>query len=157
MIENDIYMPEFEDIKKFAGLPDDALNQDAVTIPTKLFKFLLSVMLEGVAFDEAAYRRSNSDLADAERKGNIESLHQHFIGTGWFEGRSPGEYQIDEAWYAMNYRDVAVALRRGLIKDLKQHFNETGRREGPVGSAEQSKWKERWESVLSKAPARAGA
>lgn len=157
MVENDVYMPEFEDIKKLAGLPDDALNHDAVTIPTKLFKFLLSVIVEGIAFDETAYRKSNPDLAAAEQNGDINSLHQHFVGTGWFEGRSPGEYQIDEAWYAMNYRDVAIALRRGLIKDLKQHFNETGRGEGRVGSAEQSKWKERWESVLAKAPARASA
>ncbi len=157
MIENEVYMPDFEDIRKSARLSGDALNQDTVTIPTKLFKFLLSIQVERIPFDEAAYRRTNSDLAAAERSGDIESLHHHFVGTGWFEGRSPGEYQIDEAWYAMNYRDLAIALRRGMIKDLKQHFNESGRGEGRVGSAEQSKWKERWESVLGKEPARAGA
>ncbi len=124
------------------------VSHDTVTIPTKLFKFLLSAMLAEMRFDEAAYREKNPDVAAAERNGEIKSLHEHFVGTGWFEGRSAGDYKIDEAWYLTTYRDLAVALRRGLISDLKKHFTETGRFEGRAASADQEKWRAKWDDAL---------
>jgi hypothetical protein len=150
--EPDVYMPDFQKIRTLAGLPENVLDQDNVTISTKLFKFLLIALVQGVRFEEAAYREAHADIAEAEQKGDIESLHQHYVGTGWFEGRSPGQYWIDDKWYLTNYRDLTIAFRRGWVEDLKKHFNEVGRAEGRAGSAEQAKWKSAWDDALGVDP-----
>jgi hypothetical protein len=152
MAESDIFVPDYEQIQAMASLSKDTLDHDTVTIPTKLFKFLLGAVVQGSYFDEKAYCEAHPDIAQAAGAGQISSLRDHYSGTGWFEGRSPGEYYVDEQWYLSTYRDVALALRRGKLKDIKRHFSETGRAEGRVGSAEQALWKAKWESALGPVP-----
>jgi hypothetical protein len=150
----DVYVPDYEQIRVAAGLSKTALDQDTVTIPTGLFKFLLSAMVERVQFDEETYLKKYADVAAAKKAGKISQLKEHFAGTGWYEGRTPGEYPIDENWYLAKYRDVAVAKRRGLISNPQSHYNETGRSEGRVGSAAQEEWKKRWDVAMGQAKVR---
>jgi hypothetical protein len=144
----DIYIPTYETIRRAVGLDSDALHRNEVTIPSDFLRFLFEVILRMAHFDEERYRLMNADLADAEKDGRIPSLYEHFLKTGWFEGRTPGEYSLDEAWYLSAYEDIALAVREGRLDSVRRHFNEIGQAEGRVGSPEQSRWKDLWNQAL---------
>jgi hypothetical protein len=144
----DIYIPTYDTIRRAIGLDSDALNRNEVTIPSDFFRFLFEVILRMAHFDEEKYRLMNADLAEAEKDGRIASLYEHFLKTGWFEGRTPGEYGLDEAWYLNAYEDIALAVREGRLESVRRHFSEIGRAEGRVGSPEQSRWKDLWNGAL---------
>lgn len=147
----DIYIPEYETIRRALGLDSDALQKNEVAIPTAFLKFLFEVILRLGPFSESQYRAANADLADAERDKRIRSLHEHFLKSGWYEGRAPGEYRIDEAWYQNAYEDIALAVREQRLDGVSRHFNKTGRAEGRVGSPEQARWKDLWNRALKSA------
>lgn len=147
-IVEDGYVPSFSHLVSELGLPADALSRETVTIPTKLFRFLLSAQVRRLPFNASAYGKTNPDVAKAHEDGAIDSVHEHFVGTGWFENRHPGWYFVDERWYGTFYRDLALAQRAGKIKDLSRHYYLTGRAEGRVGSARQLASKEQWDRVL---------
>ena len=63
------YIPDASDLLSRLKLTKADLKGNTVTIPTSLFKFLLSALLVAENFDEAAYLAANSDVAEAVRKG----------------------------------------------------------------------------------------
>src|SRR3546814_15419655 len=66
-------------------------------VSTKVLRKLIEAALEGVEFDEKWYLKQYGDIADAHRKGQIVNLREHFITSGYFEGRRPSGRHFD-AW-----------------------------------------------------------
>ena len=94
---------------------------------------ILSLLLRGVEVDEKWYLTQYPHLAGALEDGLIKSARNHFIHSGYFEGRLPGEPEFDEAWYLAQYPDVAEGITRGEIQSARQHFLEYGYEEGRAG------------------------
>lgn len=148
--EADFFMPDLETFLRASNLDRDALSGDEVKVSTKLLKLLLSIAVSRLHFDEEAYKKENPDVGLAHKQGKIPSLHEHFVHTGWFEGRSPGAYFVDTDYYVQQYPDIRRAMRNRQITDLTDHYTRTGRAEGRVGTKEQFAWKLRWDSAFSR-------
>jgi glycosyltransferase involved in cell wall biosynthesis/SAM-dependent methyltransferase len=73
-------------------------------------------------FDEAWYRKENTDLA------GVSDLLGHFMKHGWKEGRRPGP-DFDAGWYLSHYQDIASAGINPLVHYLR-HGKEEGRLPG---------------------------
>ena len=91
---------------------------------------LLRPLLETIRFDEDYYRKSNPDLAAAERNGQIISLHDHYLEHGYFEHRLPCRVEVDAEFYADAYPDVGEAILAGRVLGPEWHFQTFGFREG---------------------------
>jgi hypothetical protein len=141
------YIPDASDLLSGLKLTKADLKGNTVTIPTSLFKFLLSTLLVAENFDEAAYLAANSDVAEAVRKGQIESGWVHYVTTGYFEGRSPGAYKIDVSWYRKRYPDVARAERRGQLH-VADHYARVGRAESRAASAGDERYQAIFKAAL---------
>ncbi len=100
------------------------------------FLGIISLLLRGVEIDEAWYLAQYPHLADALKDGLIKSARNHFIHSGYFEGRLPSAPKFDEAWYVAQYPDVAEGIARGEIQSAQQHFMEHGCVEGRFGCAD---------------------
>jgi len=94
---------------------------------------IISLLLRGVEVDEKWYLTQYPHLATALEEGLIKSARNHFVHSGYFEGRLPGEPEFDEAWYLEQYPDVAEGIARGEIQSARQHFLEYGYEEGRLG------------------------
>jgi len=100
---------------------------------------LLSLALSEVSVDEAWYLRQYPDVRDGIAKGATPSAADHYLNSGYLEGRLPSEPAVDEEWYKAANADVAAAIRQGKYRDAKAHYVEIGYREGrqaqPAGRA----------------------
>jgi hypothetical protein len=94
------------------------------------FEALVRKLLNAVEVDEEWYRRSYPDVEIAIRQGVIGSAHEHFVTSGYLEGRLPGEIEVDEEWYFRTYPDIASAAKVGEVGSAKQHFLAYGYAEG---------------------------
>jgi hypothetical protein len=96
----------------------------------KQFEELLRTMLRYVAVDEAWYRDAYPDVDEAIRKGTVPSAQDHFVSSGYFEGRKRGRVLADEKWYLAEYPDVAEGIELGEFMSAQQHFDYHGEKEG---------------------------
>jgi hypothetical protein len=103
----------------------------AVTIPASLFRQLLGAALRQAAvFDEEFYLKSNADLQAALGEGRIKDGRDHYVRTGYFEGRLPKRLLVDEKYYLEQNPDVVAAIRDGSVTTAQEHFESAGFREG---------------------------
>jgi hypothetical protein len=144
----DVYVPSFAYVSTHASLPANALKNETITIPTKLFKFLMSAWLHREAFNENEYRAANPDVDAAVGLGELKSAKLHYVTNGYFEGRTPGRYIVDENWYRSKYPDIGLGERKGLVANPTTHYNLTGRFEGRVGNDRQLCIKRLWDEAL---------
>ncbi len=79
-------------------------------------------------FDEAFYVATNADVADAIRAGWLTSGRDHFVRSGFKEGRAP--FDIDKAWYAAQYPLAATEVLHGNYHDFVHHFVAVGKARG---------------------------
>lgn len=100
-----------------------------VTISKTLFRFLISEYLKSLPFDEKAYLETNPDVDAAVHRGELKSGEEHFLYTGFFEGRETGSTEFDEKWYLKNNPDVVASVRRGDWTTGKEHWLAMGRAE----------------------------
>jgi hypothetical protein len=77
----------------------------------------------------------------------VTSLREHFIHTGYFEGRRPSPLYVDSAWYVSTYPDIAEALAKGEVASARRHFEERGLQEGRAGSSRQLDEMRRWTEI----------
>ncbi len=103
---------------------------DEVVITRDFFMSLLMPFLEKVKFDANFYRAKYPDLAEAEARGVITDLHEHYLRFGYFENRLPSPVVVDGAYYARQYPDVAVAILENRAPSAQAHFEQVGFREG---------------------------
>ena len=92
-----MFIPPYEPLlKSIRTTKTDVERSGEVTIPASLLKLLLQMALAQVDFDEDSYLSANPDVRQAVQRGAIESGLLHFIGYGYFEGRSGGMAKVDE-------------------------------------------------------------
>jgi hypothetical protein len=95
-----MFVPSIEALSNKLNFDRSSLDQDGtVRVPTAMLKFLLQIALTAVEFDEGAYLKENPDVAEAVERGEIASAYMHYIGYGYFEGRSGGGPEVEEDWY----------------------------------------------------------
>lgn len=94
------------------------------------FLDIVRLLLRSVPVDEEWYLTEYPDIAEAVAQQEVKSARNHFIDSGYFEGRLPGPLVVDEAWYLKEYPDVAEGIERGDIQSAQQHFLEHGYEEG---------------------------
>lgn len=80
----------------------------------------------GSNFDENFYLTAYPDVADAVRRGKVQSACAHYQTFGRFEGRQP---TFNESSYLLKNPDVADAVRRGQVRSGYDHWRRFGRYE----------------------------
>ncbi len=114
----------------------DIEDETEIQIPVSFLKFLLTVAVQHGEFNEAGYLTENPDVANALRSKKIASGKQHYVSTGFFEGRRGALPAVDEAWYRKVNEDVAAAIRAGKLSSGGEHFKLIGAEEFRAPSKE---------------------
>ncbi len=144
-----MYVPQFDSLLRSIGLDRAAFQSSTkITVPKEMFKLLIQVALANSDFNEAGYLKANPDIAEAARKGAMDDVRMHYIGFGYFEGRTGGTPPVDERWYLSTYSDVAQAVRLGKVASASEHYNVIGGSEGRSPSAEYLPVAEQWKKAL---------
>jgi hypothetical protein len=124
------YFPPKSVLSEALGL--DLLDEEPMTrtsVSVTVIRLFIKSVLVGAPFDEAYYLRHNPDIEVAWKAGMIADLHQHFIETGYFEGRKAWQMEVNEKWYLSRYKDVALAVREGQVTSAQQHYELVGESE----------------------------
>jgi hypothetical protein len=123
------YIIPFQSLMRQLGFGDVASKSD-ITMTRQQFEELLRAMLRTVAVDEAWYRDAYPDVDEAIRNGELRTARDHFVASGYFEGRKCGRVFVDEKWYLTEYPDVAEGIELGEFMSAQQHFDSHGEKEG---------------------------
>jgi hypothetical protein len=100
------------------------------------FLDIIRLLIRAAEFDSAWYKTEYPDIAEAVAAGDIKSPKDHFVDSGYFEGRLPSPLKVDEAYYLERYPDIAEAIARGDSESAEQHFLTHGYWEGRVPTAD---------------------
>lgn len=145
-----MYLPHIDLLLQSMRITRDRLNsRSKVAIDTRLLRTLLLVLVEQMPFDPTFYLAGNDDVAAAYESGAITDLRQHFVESGFVEGRFGAAPMVDEAFYADNYKDIGAAIRRGDVVSASEHYVLTGAAEGRVPCEALRPSVQRWAAVLS--------
>jgi hypothetical protein len=143
-----MYVPPLNSILRGLGLDRESFERTGkVVMPKEMFRLLLHMALANCSFDEAGYLRDNPDVAAAVRNGAVADAWSHYLGFGYFEGRT-GSPAVNEAWYLETYADVAQAVKRGRVGSAKEHYNAVGAPEGRSPNAAFLEAAELWKKAL---------
>jgi len=123
------YLPPFDLIRRSLEI-STIRGEVRVSLSYDDFTRMLRLMISGIVVNEEWYLTEYPDIAEAIRDGKVESVRQHFIDDGFFEGRRPFPMDVDEWWYLQQYSDVAENIRMGIVVSGQQHFVDNGYREG---------------------------
>ena len=82
-------------------------------------------LMHDVYFDADYYFNTNLDLHDAFDKSDLEGLKNHYIYSGWREGRFPFKVAVDQFFYIETYPDV-----QNYPGAPEEHFLAHGYKEG---------------------------
>lgn len=147
-----MYVPHYDALLNSIGTSRAELDgASEVSVPLGLFKFLMQLAVTSADFNEAGYLKANPDVAEAIRKGEIESARLHYIGFGYFEGRLGATPEVDEKWYLRSYPDVGSAVKAGQLQSGSQHFSMVGASEGRSPSVRYENDAAQWKKVLQPA------
>jgi hypothetical protein len=80
--------PPYRDVVSTLGT-DPRARPDTMTVRPEVLLSMLKKFLRVVVVDEEGYRQAYPDVAAAIESGTIMSAREHFIETGYFEGRNP--------------------------------------------------------------------
>jgi hypothetical protein len=123
------YLPPFEVIKRSVEISASKGHVTATVSYENLLE-MIKCLLSIVDVDEEWYVVQYPDVAQAIGQGKTVSARQHFIDSGYFEGRLPYLIPVDERWYLKSYPDVAAGVRGGAEPSGQAHFLQGGYREG---------------------------
>jgi hypothetical protein len=140
------FVPAYSFIMKHAGAGPNGGN-DEVTVSRQLLEFLLRCVLDHMEFDEQQYQKCNPDVAAAVKQKKMHSGREHFIKTGYFEGRSGG-VRVDEAWYLARNPDVAAAKKAGKFESGAAQYRLAGASEWRVPNPQSEDAIRMWKNVL---------
>ncbi|QIO98805.1 hypothetical protein [Bradyrhizobium symbiodeficiens] len=144
-----MFVPPYEPLlKSLNSTRDQAESAQEINVPLPLLKLLLQIALAQADFNEDNYLAANPDVREAVERGDVESGLLHFIGFGYFEGRTGGMAIVDEDWYLKKYPDVAMGIKKGAISSANQHFNAVGAGEGRCPNAAEEENAFQWKKVL---------
>jgi hypothetical protein len=138
--ETPMSQPTVNYIIPFSALKNDIKlvslkGQLKVDLTYDEFLAILRQVLQAAPVDEAWYRTTYPDVAEAVDAGTYKSCKQHFVANGYLEGRRPFDVTVDEAWYLSAYPDVKEGIAEGLFASAQEHFSRHGYEEGrrPTG------------------------
>jgi hypothetical protein len=99
-------------------------------------------------FDPFWYRSEYQDVANGIISGEVTDELDHFLSSGYFEGRNPAYFEVDEEWYLTEYPDIAEAVASGVYLDAEAHFNEGGYQEGRVSNDAMREKAATWRALI---------
>lgn len=139
------YFPSVDLLTKALKISvNDFNSKKKALVGISFLRQLIEAALESVEFDEKWYLAQYEDVREAHRTGAIKDPREHFITTGYFEGRRPSANSFDGIWYVNENKDVAEALRMGRLDSPFTHYQRVGEGEGRApseGTANQvAKW-----------------
>ncbi len=144
------YLPHIDLLLQSLRISRDRLNsRSKVAIDTRLLRTLLQSLVRQMPFDPHFYLAENADIATAHKSGQIVDLHQHYVESGFFEGRQGAAIVVDETYYAETYPDIGEAIRRGDVASAAEHYTRSGAAEGRMPSAQLRPEIERWTTILT--------
>ena len=147
-----MYVPPYDALLRAIGTSRESLEgASEVAVPMGLFRFLVQLAIANGDFNEAGYLRANPDVAEAVRRGEIESARLHYIGFGSFEGRQGATPEVAERWYLRSYPDVGTAVRSGKLGSATEHFMVVGASEGRSPSVRYESDAAQWKTALQAA------
>lgn len=147
-----MYVPPYDALLRSIGTSREAMEDAAeVAVPTALLKFLVQLAVANGDFNEAGYLRANPDVAEAVRKGEVESALMHYVGFGYFEGRQGATPEVDERWYLRSYPDVGAAVKAGKLASATEHFQVIGASEGRSPNVRYENDAAQWKKALQAA------
>lgn len=121
------YFPTFAQLSSLLRVTQETINSKRkIAISGELLKELIMCAIGHLEFDEKWYLSKYADLREAWEKGSIKDLREHFIVSGYFEGRLPRELSVDEKWYLDVYEDVRQAVAAGKVASAVQHYVKSG-------------------------------
>ncbi len=123
------YVPPFSSLNKNLIFGTEQ-GKPWVKMTYEDFENLLRQLLQAVKVDEEWYRSHYPDVDQAIQDGTMQSAHDHFVTSGYFEGRLPCEIEVNEECYLAAHPDIAEAVKDGKITSARQHFIEFGYAEG---------------------------
>lgn len=121
-------------IPKFTAMCPSAKKIDGNNIQISLddLRKLVRLALVNVHFDEKFYCEQYPDVAEGIKSGAISSGREHFVASGYIEGRIPFKPVFEEKWYLESYKDIAEVVAKGKIPNGKTHYETQGIHEGRV-------------------------
>lgn len=125
----------------------DLMGEGELKVPAKFLKILLKLAAQAGDFDKTQYLQSNPDVEAAFRAGKLIDLRDHYIKSGFFEGRG-GSVRVDEYWYLRQYPDVAQAKKDRKIDSATKHFFSAGELEARAARKEYVRDVTNWESLF---------
>ena len=147
--ESEAFLPHIELLLQSLRITRERLNsRSKVAIDTRLLRALLQTLAQHLPFDADFYLANNPDIAEAHERGVITDLHQHFVDSGFLEGRFGAAPPVDEPFYESRYKDIGAAIRRGDVSSGAEHYMRSGAAEGRVPSEAMRPAVERWAAVL---------
>jgi hypothetical protein len=121
-----MFIPPYTTLLSSLGVTQEQLDkQPEVTVSAKLLKLLIQAAVVASDVDESGYVNANPDIREALTKRTIASARQHYVSTGYFEGRWGG-VRIDDAWYLKTNPDVAQAVRTRGVASATEHYFSSG-------------------------------
>ncbi len=124
----------------------------AVSLP--LLRAIISVAVSEMPFDPVFYLGMYPDIRHAYEAGRITDLRNHFIETGYFEGRFGTEPRFDEEFYQNTYPDVSEALTAGKANSAFDHYVRAGAFEGRHPTAIDQESNNQWTKLFHSADIR---
>ena len=144
------FFPSFAQLSSLLKVKVETLDSKRkVAVAGDVLKELISRALLTVAFDEKWYLSNYPDLRQAWENGDIKDLREHFVTTGYFEGRSPNAPSFDEKWYLKAYPDIREAVAKGKIDSAEEHYRQNGQMEWRAPNADLEKEVLNWSRLAS--------
>ncbi len=119
-----------------------------LVISKRLFDFLLKIAVSASDYDEAHYVKSNPDIQTAIAKGVLKSGREHYINTGFKEGRQGSVSVVDEKWYRDTYKDVDQAIKDGKVASASAHHKARGWKENRAANPVEEQDIRSWTQML---------
>ncbi len=120
---------------RLLGIGAEEVGSGRVSVNGEGLASLLREVARHQPFDADFYAEAYPDIEAARLAGQLSDLHEHFIETGFLEGRLPSEPPFDAVWYAQYYPDVSSVIPAHDAAALRNHFLSSGLREGRAGTA----------------------
>ncbi len=143
------YLPHIDLLLQALRINRERLaSRSKIAIDARMLRALLQSLAASLPFSEEFYLATYPDIADAYATGKIPDLHQHFVDSGYLEGRLGSPPEVDEAFYSATYRDVAQAIARGDVVSGLEHYLRSGASEGRLPNAASKPVVENWMAIL---------
>jgi hypothetical protein len=124
------YVVPYAVLLKQIGIAGELKDGQRIELTQDQLVALVRKLLLSVPVDENWYKTIYQDVEQAIQTGVLKSAKEHFVSSGYFEGRLPSKVVVDEEFYIARYPDVAEGIDEGEINSAQEHFESHGFAEG---------------------------